>query len=147
MAIPQMQPQQQPMQQPAPAPKKKEAPQIQMPPEIIEMGQRIRMIEEKFANLRSKTEVMDSNMLSNAKKEANDIRAANEEMNEFARNINDMKDKMKMMIEELKMSAKKEEMDTIKKYLEYWQPAEFVSRKEMMNAMRELREELKRSNI
>ena len=145
MAVPSqqqgMQPQQQPMQQ-APAPKKKDIPmQAQMPPEIIEMGQRIRMIEEKFANLRNKVEVIDSNMLNNSKKESNDIKAINQELNELTRSIDDMKEKMKMMIEELKMGAKQEEIQTIKKYIEYWQPADFVTRKELMTALRELRKD------
>ena len=46
---------------------------------------------------------------------------------------------MKMMIEELKMGAKQEEIQTIKKYIEYWQPADFVTRKELIQALRELR--------
>ncbi len=127
-------------------PKKPEAPaQPQTSSEVIEMGQRLRLIEERFANLRNKVGVMDQNMLNNSREEKKDIQGVNAELDEINRTINDLKDKMKLMIEEIKTMARNEDLQTIKKYLEYWQPVEFVTRKELLDVVKRLKED--RQNI
>ena len=120
--------------------KKTEPSAPQMPPEVMEMGQRLRLIEERFTNLRNKIGVMDQNMLSNSRDEKKDIQAVHAELDEMNRTINDLKDKMKLMIEEIKTAARNEDLQVIKKYLEYWQPVEFVTRKELRDALKKLKE-------
>ena len=120
--------------------KKPEPVQHQVSPEVIEMGQRIRLLEERFTNLRSKVGVMDQNMLNNSREEKKDIQAVNAELDEVNRTINDLKDKMKLMVEEIKTMARDEDVQVIKKYLEYWQPVEFVTRKELREALNKLKE-------
>jgi len=144
--MPDTQPKQQPQRSMFSAGSKKQDLAPQLPPEILDLGQRVRLLEERFANLRNKVGVMDQNMLNNSREEKKDIMAVHSELDEMNRTINDLKDKMKLMIEEIKTLARDEELQVIKKYLEYWQPVEFVTRKELRGVLGRLKEDINSKN-
>ena len=43
----------------------------------------------------------------------------------------DIKDKLTLLVKELKLSATKEEVKILEKYISYWEPLSFVTRQEL----------------
>jgi hypothetical protein len=99
--------------------------------QLINVSRRLRILEERYLNLRKKTQVSDQNMLSVQKNVSKELRATHDEMLEFRRDFMDLKDKVKLIVRELKTSAKSDELEIIKKYVNLWEPINFVTRGEV----------------
>jgi hypothetical protein len=54
-----------------------------------------------------------------------------------------MENRIIMIIKELRMSAKKEEVDGLKKYVELWEPVKFVTQNQVEKIVEEKVEEIK----
>jgi len=87
---------------------------------------RLRMSEERNAEMGKKLLLMEQNMLSNNKKAMNEIKSLQDEMNELKRTFKAVEDKIITIIKELRLTARKEDIDVMKRYVELWNPATFV---------------------
>lgn len=104
---------------------------------------RLRIVEERQINLRRNTQVTDQNMLEHNKKLSADIKMIDSELTEIKQNVFDLKNKLTMVIRELQSSAKKEDVQVIKKYLNLWQPMNFVTHDEIEKIVKEILEDTK----
>lgn len=109
--------------------------------QVNNLSRRLRMIEERFTNIRNKMEVDEKNMLTFHKKVNSEFKTLNSEITEIRNEIKDMRQEMSMIIKELRLSAKKEDVKVLEKYIEIWQPLNFVTRKEVEKIVREILEE------
>ncbi len=105
------------------------------------VARRIRVLEEQFTNLRRKTQVIDQNMISESKKSSTDIKMINSEINDIKRMLNDLETKMLLLIKELKLCAKKEDVNYLQKYVTMWEPIKFVTKKEVEMIVKDAVEE------
>ncbi len=103
---------------------------ISLTKDITNLNRRLRVLEERYTNLRKKTQVTDQNMLNNNQKINRHIQLIHEDMRELRLEITDIKNKLTLMVKELQMLAKKEELDVLKKYIEMWNPLNFITAKE-----------------
>ncbi len=97
----------------------------------------VRVLEERTSILQKKTELIENNLLKNAKELRSEIKVMQSEITELSRGIADIKEKLKQLINELGNYAKKGDVDVLKKYLDYWEPLNFVTRKEAESLIRE----------
>ncbi len=122
---------------PVPEPAKKGffSPKAQAPPlETSEMQEkvnvlaaRLRIAEERDSEIRKKLLVVEQNMLSNNKKAMAEVKSVQTEINEVKRTIQAVEDKMISIIKELRLMARKEDIDVMKRYLELWDPVKFIT--------------------
>lgn len=111
-----------------PAFEKTEKPILPQPTvDITDLVRRLRMSEERQENIRKKMQMIEQNMLATQKKLATETKTLNLSLMETAAKIEDLAEKMSMLIKEIQLSAKKEDLDVVKKYLDYWSPVEFVT--------------------
>ena len=99
--------------------------------DITNLGRRVRILEEKNTNTQNKMEIIEQNMVSRHKQVTSEVKTIISEINELKKEISEIKDRMLMLIKELQMSAKKEEVNILKKYLEMWEPVNFVTHNEV----------------
>ena len=99
--------------------------------EVGAVGRRLRILEERYNNLRKKSQVSDQNQLNQTKKISTQLKDVNEEILEIKRSVDDIKEKMRMIIKELKITAKKEEIGVLQKYIQFWEPVNFITRNEV----------------
>ena len=104
---------------------------------------RLRLIEDTVENLRSKLQLTNENMLSNDKEIRADIKVAISDIDELKRELEDVKEKIRSMIAEIKGYAKKEDFLVLKKYIDLWEPLNFVTRDEVEKLIKEMLEERK----
>lgn len=99
--------------------------------EVNNASRRVRVLEDRYTNLRNKIQLIEENMLDSQKKFNQDIRAIQTDIMSIKRGISDTDNKVTTIIKELMMCAKKEEVDIIKKYLDLWEPVHFVTREQV----------------
>lgn len=104
---------------------------LQLSNQISDLARRQRMTEERTNNLRRTMQVIEQNMISNDKQHTEGIRLINIELNEIHKEIEDMKEKMRLIIKELKMTAKIEDVKIMNKYFEMWNPVKFITQDEI----------------
>ncbi len=115
---------------------------VQISNELNNASRRVRIMEERYINLRRKTQVTDQNMLLSNRKLSNEIKIVADDIKEAKREISDMQTKMKLVVKELRECAKKEEMIVVQKYIEMWEPINFVTRNEVEKTIREILENI-----
>ena len=128
-----------PFQEP-PEPKKKgglfkhEKPQAEVNPLSEELGNtitRLRVLEERYTNLQSEVRVTEENMINRGKRLTKEIKTLTLDITEVRSEINEIKDKVLMIMKELQAFAKREDVKILKKYIEMWEPMNFVTHNEV----------------
>ncbi len=97
---------------------------------------RLRTLEEKYKNMRAGMQTKEKNKLEESKKINAEISDVNQEIYELKKEFKNTKEKMDIIIKELGLTAKREDVDTIKKYLDLWNPVNFVSQGEILQVVK-----------
>jgi len=92
---------------------------------------RIRDIENKVVILRDRIFVTDQNMVGEYRKTNMDLRNIGNELKEIKADITKLKQTIKHMIEEVEGFARKDELMVLEKYINLWNPLNFVTDKEV----------------
>jgi predicted nucleic acid-binding Zn-ribbon protein len=95
--------------------------------QINGLSARIRVSEERFNELRKKLLFIEQNMLSNHKKLVGDLKQSNSEIDELRHKLVDVEDRIITVIKELRLTARKSDVDVMKRYIELWEPVKFVT--------------------
>lgn len=112
-------------------PKPAEPPPMMQQPEQSSLSMRLRVLEEKSNNLNKKIEFLERNMVASNKKKNDMLRNFDVDLIDIKREIEAMKQKTDLIVREVKLSAGKDELNTIKRYLDLWNLARFVTREEV----------------
>jgi hypothetical protein len=107
---------------------------------ISDLDRRLRILEERYGNLRKKIQLTDQNMIESERSFGKEIRGFGSDMLELKRSIVDFDEKVVIFGGEMDNVAQKTDLKILEKYLAMWDPGMFVTRKE-------LREYLKSRNI
>ena len=89
------------------------------------------MLEQRFTNLTRRIQMMDSNMLNMRKRFDREIKAIDSDILDVKRDINGIKDKIELIIRELKGTPSKTDLAVLRKYIDMWNPLQFVTRSEV----------------
>lgn len=108
--------------------------------EIANLNRATKTLEDKYSNLRNKVQVMDQNMLSAAKKTSAETRALAGTLDEFRRELEDIKEKLRLIIRELKLTAKDEDVKILNNYVDAWQPMNFVTLNQVEKIVKDILE-------
>jgi hypothetical protein len=99
--------------------------------QLSNMNSRLRMTEERFSNLREKTTFIEENMISADKKIRDHLHVLTSDIDELRLNLDKVKQDMGLVIKELQNLAKKQDVDTLRKYINLWDPIKFVTAREV----------------
>ncbi|RMD57422.1 hypothetical protein D6825_04035 [Candidatus Woesearchaeota archaeon] len=95
------------------------------------LSARLRISEQRYSELRKKMLFVEQNMLLNHKRAMREIKKINEDINEIKRTIQAIEDKIITIIKEIRLLARKEDINVMKKYIELWSPVDFVRREQL----------------
>ncbi len=95
--------------------------------DLTVLSTRLRVSEERYGDLRRKLQLIEQNMLAHQKKAAMDSKNAQSDLLEIKKTVRVMEDRIIMAVKELQMTARKEDVDVLKRYIEMWDPLRFVS--------------------
>ncbi len=109
--------------------------------EVNGIARRLKLLEEHFTILRRKADVNEHNLMSRTKNFSADIKTIHSEMSDLRQTLNKIEDKVLVMIKEFQLTAKKEDLDILKKYVDMWSPIRFVTREEVDKIVQEALDE------
>ena len=92
---------------------------------------RLRVLEERYTNVQTELKVTEENMIHRKKKLTTDIKTLTLEVSELKKEIGEIKDKVLVIVKELQDGARKSDFAVLKKYVEMWEPMNFVTHKEV----------------
>jgi len=98
--------------------------------QIDEVMRRVRMLEERYTGLRKKTQFTEQSMLKDAKDLFEDMHVLNDTVSELKNEISDINQKMNKLSDEISNSIDKSEFQVLAKYIDFWQPMDFLTRKQ-----------------
>ncbi len=99
--------------------------------ELSLVNRRVRVLEERYNNLRRKSQLTEQNMLATNKKSITDIKALTTEIDDIKKEVDIIKSTIRQVIDELKKTAKREEVKVLSKYINLWEPIKFVTHEEV----------------
>lgn len=114
---------------------------IHMTSQVGELGRRIRILEDRYSNLRRKTQITDQNMLTIQKKINREIKTIDNQLIEVQKGVSQLDEKMKQILREIQNFAKSDDVKVLKRYLDFWQPVGFITKSEAENLVRDIIEE------
>ena len=97
----------------------------------------LRILEERYTTLRSKTQVSEQSLIELEKEVTSDVKILSEDIVELKREIKDISDKLGLITAEIKNLVNKNEFKIMERYLDMWQPMNFVTRDELNKLLKE----------
>ncbi len=107
--------------------------------QISELLSRLRLMEERYANLRREHQTTSQNMIENHQSLTKQERRLGDQLLALKREMSEMNDQIKMMTGELSDTAKAHELKALEKYVDLWQPMDFLTRKQALELIQESR--------
>ena len=108
--------------------------------DVNTLSRRLRLLEEGFTNLRRFFQVTEENMISKNKHFSAEIKTLTSDITEVRKEIQELKDKLLLVIRELQTVARKEDVKVLEKYINLWNPIKFVSQNEVEQIINEVLE-------
>ncbi len=128
----------QPTMPPGPPAAPEKLPEITPAVEQINLlSARLRISEERYSEIRKKLLLMEQNMLNNHKRAMDEIKSLQGDFGETKRTIQEVEDRIITIIKELRLTARKEDIDVMKRYIELWNPTTFVRQEQVERIVEE----------
>jgi hypothetical protein len=107
------------------------APQLQsVASQVTAMATRVKLAEERYANLSKRNQLTEASLLAFEREMKADLRAITRQSVELRRHLTDINAKVDAMLGELKGVVKKPELSVVERYVDLWQPMQFITREE-----------------
>ena len=98
---------------------------------LAEVNSRIRLLESKYTLMRERVFVINQNMIEEYKKLMGDIKGINEDLTEVKREVAKMKEITANAVKEMEFFARKDQLKVLEKYINFWNPLNFVTQQEV----------------
>lgn len=98
---------------------------------LAEIASSIRILEDRYLNLRRKSQLTDQTLIELQKDYFKEKKHLNQELLESKIQLQELMDELKIMQGELKDTVKQRDLKIISAYLDFWEPLQFVTRKEV----------------
>ena len=105
----------------------------------MDIGARIRILENKYNTVNEHLLVINQNMIEEYKKIIAEIKAMDNEMKQIKQDIMNVKETVKKMVGEMNIFARKDEIKVLEKYINLWNPIEFITREDLDKILKEKR--------
>jgi len=122
------------------------APPVDIAPlqqDINALSTRIRINEERFNDLRRKLQFLEQQAMSNQKKLNAEFKLMQGDVLEAKRRAGELENKVVMLIKELQLTSKKQDVDVLRRYLDMWDPVKFMTENQVKQILRRELENMK----
>jgi hypothetical protein len=109
---------------------------------VNSIGANLRIMEERYSLMRSKSQLSEQNMIDLEKGMNKDMKSLGDELTDLKHEINDLMDKLRLISDELKNLVNKDDFKVVEKYVDMWQPMNFVTKNELTRMIDEKLKEL-----
>jgi len=99
---------------------------------------RLRVLEGRVKNMHKNGQVMEQNMLQENKRVKDSLKDIDADVQDLKKDMHEINETLKLVVREIKDSARKEDVKVLERYLDMWQPLKFMSRKETEDLIRHM---------
>jgi septal ring factor EnvC (AmiA/AmiB activator) len=103
---------------------------------LNEVNTRMRLAEERIDQTKERLRVFDDQMLSIKQELNNDISKISGQIEDLRKSIKNVDDTIHHIIKELELTAKKQELTVLEKYVEMMDPTRYVTKDEFKRGMK-----------
>ena len=111
--------------------------------DINELLRRLRVLEERYSNLRRKHHITEQNMINDSNRIQDDIKVIRSVVNDIKNEVQEVNNKMQKLSDEVQGAVPKRDLNLLSKYLEFWEPMEFMRKDEAETTIREIIDRIK----
>ena len=104
---------------------------------LNEVVGRLRINESKITTLRERLLITDSNMIEEFKKVSQEVRNMNRDIIQLKNEINFLRENMQDLIKAAENFASSQDVKVLEKYINMWNPLNFVTEKEVKQIIKE----------
>ncbi len=104
---------------------------------LTDLASNLRILEDRVINLRRKTQFTDQNLLNAQRDFSKERRLLDDEIMDLKVKIQDLTESIEMMKQELSGTAKVKDFMVLSKYLDFWEPINFLSKERAEELIRE----------
>ena len=97
------------------------------------MSRRIKIVEEQIDTLSSKVQLTEKDTIEKHKLSIQRINKSEGEMREIRGKLHDINELTMRLADRLKDLAPKEDIEILERYSKWWQPLEYVTKKEVID--------------
>lgn len=102
---------------------------------ITELSERLRVLEERYIVLRRKGQLSDENLINSEKDIQRTIEKLNRDVADLHRKLAELDEKLDRFLEQVKNTAPRKDVLALRKYVEMWEPLNFLTRDEALRLL------------
>jgi len=110
--------------------------------ELATLARRLRLLEERYGRVENNLRNIEDHLNDLTRDFSRMLNKIKSTVDESNSRIDEMQDRMLVFIKELEMLSKKEDVDVIKKYIQYWDPVKFVQARQVEKIVKDVLHEL-----
>lgn len=104
---------------------------------LLDMNSRVRDLEGRYNMLRDRVLIINQNMIEEYKRTLNELRVVNSDVKDVKKDIFQIKETLRHLIQEIDFFARKEDVKLLEKYINLWNPMNFTTEKEVIRIVQE----------
>jgi len=97
----------------------------------MELTNRLRILEGRYSSTRERMFVMNQNMIDHYKRTNVELKTLNEDMRDMKQDIFTIKETVRHLVQEMENFVRKEQLKVLEKYINMWDPFNFVTQEEV----------------
>ena len=98
---------------------------------LMELTNRLRILEGRYSSTRERMFVMNHNMIDHYKRTNVELKTLNEDMRDMKQDIFTIKETVRHLVQEMENFVRKEQLKVLEKYINMWDPFNFVTQEEV----------------
>ncbi len=111
---------------------------------LNELNARLRILEGKYNIMRDRLFIINENMVEHYKKLSVEMDSIKTDIKEIKESLFSLKEATRSIVKELDSFARKEHLKILEKYINLWNPLDFVTEEEVLELVKKKRKEYAR---
>lgn len=103
---------------------------------VSDLGSRVKLIEERVENLRNHLDIIDSSLIEKHKAVISEIRNVEDGQRALRADMDMLKELAERLAKRMEALASKEEVKVLDRYVQLWQPLNFITRAEVTGVVK-----------
>jgi len=108
---------------------------------LNELNARLRILEGKYNIMRDRLFIINENMIEHYKKLSVEMDSIKTDIKEIKESLFSLKEATRSIVKELDSFARKEHLKILEKYINLWNPLDFVTEEEVLELVKKKRKE------
>lgn len=104
--------------------------------QVMQMVNRVRLIEERYEQLSMKVKIIDESSLKRTKELKEMIIESQTDINMLKKNMKEMEDALKNLVKDMQNVARSQDIKVLERYINMFDPTRFLTKEEAVELIR-----------